>query len=143
LEKAQDRKKKMNLEGGKGNSKSYNPFSVLSHSDIAQIAKDVGVSLGSNQIESDLSILEVQNSDLVRSFEFEKGCDACHVENSGRTSLEEPHVSNGVDAPCTPVAIPGSSQMGGVQDASGQWTHVVNRKKTKSRFQDERNFLEC
>jgi hypothetical protein len=48
LEKAQDRKKLVNLEGGKGNSKSYHSSNVLSNDEISNIAREVGVCLDKN-----------------------------------------------------------------------------------------------
>jgi hypothetical protein len=57
LEKAQNRKKRSNLEEPKG--LSHNPFSILSIADISEIAQDTGVVLGKNTLEKDRSLLEI------------------------------------------------------------------------------------
>jgi hypothetical protein len=44
LEKALDRKKHINLEGGHGNAKSYNTFSVLSNSRIVHVVSHPKIS---------------------------------------------------------------------------------------------------
>jgi hypothetical protein len=59
LEKAQERKKMVNLEDPKGMTISFNPFSVLSSYEISKVAKNIGVSLGSSLDEIESSILEV------------------------------------------------------------------------------------
>jgi hypothetical protein len=77
LEKAQARKKVVNLEATQGISKSHNPFSVLSSVEIASIAKDVGINLGDSVFESRKAILEVQESDLVRMKDYKNKCEMC------------------------------------------------------------------
>jgi hypothetical protein len=52
LEKAQDRKKRTNLEGPKGNSRSQNPFSILSNTEILNVARTVGIQTGQDTKES-------------------------------------------------------------------------------------------
>jgi hypothetical protein len=51
MEKAQERKRMVNQETEKGNSKSYTQPSVLSRSKICSIASSVGVSLGQSHSE--------------------------------------------------------------------------------------------
>jgi hypothetical protein len=81
MEKAQARKKLVNLEGTKGISKTSNPFSALSSEEIITIAKDVGVSLGVSSNEIDKSILEVQSSDISRLENFNSKCDQCQISS--------------------------------------------------------------
>jgi hypothetical protein len=52
LEKAQDRKKKINLEGHQGMEKSSNPFSALSIPEISDIADKIGVNLACSKTDT-------------------------------------------------------------------------------------------
>jgi hypothetical protein len=70
LEKAQERKNKVNLEGMKGNTKSYNSFSVLAANEISKIADVTGISLGVDQIARDEFIIDIQTSDSNRANVF-------------------------------------------------------------------------
>jgi hypothetical protein len=70
LEKAQERKKKVNLEGMKGNTKSYNSFSVLAANEISKIVDATGISLGVDQIARDEFIIDIQTSDSNRANVF-------------------------------------------------------------------------
>jgi hypothetical protein len=62
LEKARERKKKTNLEGGAGISKSYNTFSILSADDVSSLAECAGISLGADLKDKESSILEIQEA---------------------------------------------------------------------------------
>jgi hypothetical protein len=64
LEKAQDKKKHINLEGGHGNAKSYNTFSVLSNSEIVHVVGVVKVEIGSDRFEKSSSLAKIQEVDL-------------------------------------------------------------------------------
>jgi hypothetical protein len=57
LEKAQDKKKKTNLETTQGTSP--NSFSLLSDLDILHISKDIGICLGADRKDEKQSILEI------------------------------------------------------------------------------------
>jgi hypothetical protein len=48
LEKAQDRKNRVNLENSKGINKDPNPFSMLTASEIIEVAECVDICLGKN-----------------------------------------------------------------------------------------------
>jgi hypothetical protein len=77
LEKAQDRKKLVNLEGGKGNSKSYHSSNVLSNDEISNIAREVGVCLDKNQVETNNAVREIQSSDSSRAVLYADNCEIC------------------------------------------------------------------
>jgi hypothetical protein len=77
LEKAWERKKLVNLESGKGNSKSYLSAHTLSKSEINDVAREVGVCLGKEQKDVDNAISMIQDSDLGRAEVFSRECDAC------------------------------------------------------------------
>jgi hypothetical protein len=48
MEKAQDRKRRTNLDGVKGDSKAYNSFAPLSCDEIVSVADEIGVKLGND-----------------------------------------------------------------------------------------------
>jgi hypothetical protein len=75
LEKAQDRKKKTNLEEPQGIS--HNPFSVLSISDVNEIASDVGIRLGVDQPTQGQVVLDMIAEQGDRKLEFDKKCLMC------------------------------------------------------------------
>jgi hypothetical protein len=50
LVKAQERKRRTNLEDGMGEAQSSNTFSVLSNSKFAKIASTIGVSSGRDNV---------------------------------------------------------------------------------------------
>jgi hypothetical protein len=66
LEKAQKRKKFTNLDGYHGNSKTYNPFSILSNSEISNVAKTVSVEIEKDKSERASSLAKIQELDLKR-----------------------------------------------------------------------------
>jgi hypothetical protein len=60
---------------------SHNPFSIMSLSDISEIALDTGVVLGSNALEKDKSLLELIEKDSDRKVAFDKTCPSCQVDS--------------------------------------------------------------
>jgi hypothetical protein len=128
LEKAQDRKKKVNLE--EPNGISHNPFSVLS-SEIYEIALDTGIILGNNEVDRDQTILEIVEKDKERILVFEKTCSGCHIDNDVAVDNVDDHGVCGGDDPCTPVAQIIVPLMGDRIDGNGQWTLIGNRKQSK------------
>jgi hypothetical protein len=63
MEKARERKKKANLDGGKGNAKTYNPFSILSNHDLSSLVEVTCVKLWENEIEVKSILDEMQDND--------------------------------------------------------------------------------
>jgi hypothetical protein len=76
LEKAQDRKKRVNLEEPKG--MAHNPFSDLSSSDIAS---DTEIVLGKEVVDKLQPILEIVEKDRDRKVRFESTCTSCQVDD--------------------------------------------------------------
>jgi hypothetical protein len=60
IEKAQDRKKKANLEDLQGIPKPMNQFIVLSNSEISNVAARTGISLGSSVVDKVKSLDNIQ-----------------------------------------------------------------------------------
>jgi hypothetical protein len=88
LEKAQERKKKANLDDCKGNSKTYNPFSVLLNHEISSLAEVTGISLGNSDEEISSMLADIQECDNMRAKNFRDSCSSCHVE-IGESSVGE------------------------------------------------------
>jgi hypothetical protein len=83
LEKAQDKKKKANLEIPKGIPQ--NSFAALSCTDIADISEivvDTGIVLGRNPKEIENSLPEMLGKDNDRKSVFEKFCPDCQAIDS-------------------------------------------------------------
>jgi hypothetical protein len=60
IEKAQDRKKKANLEDLQGIPKPMNQFIVLSNSEISNVVARTGISLGSSVVDKVKSLDNIQ-----------------------------------------------------------------------------------
>jgi hypothetical protein len=107
LEKSQDRNKHTNLEGGHGNSKTYNTFCILSNSEIVYVARIVNVEIGNNRFEKSSSLAKIKEVDLGRAEVFNRNYSVCQSSEvadmtnlDGRSSL----VEGGDDAPNTPMS---------------------------------------
>jgi hypothetical protein len=76
LEKAQERKRIVNLETGqgKGNSKSYLHPPTLSKPEISNLSSSIGVKLGKDQREAEVAATMIQNSNMNRAEEYTKQC---------------------------------------------------------------------
>jgi hypothetical protein len=136
-EKAREKKKKTNLDGCKGNSKTYNPFSVLSYHDISSLAEVTGVSLGRDEKEVKSVLTEMQSSDNERGKIFSDSCISYKVENVvtsavGRDGKEGQ--GEGEDAPVTPHVHLSYPQQESNEGTHGQWACVLNRKKVMSKI---------
>jgi hypothetical protein len=107
MEKAQERKKKADLDGYKGNSKTYNPLLILSCSDISNMAEVTGVSLGKDTKEIENVIGEMQLNDEKMALNFKDKCEVCQTDSvvgPGVDAVDNVTVREGGDAPVTPVA---------------------------------------
>jgi hypothetical protein len=71
MKNAQERKKKNNLEGLHGNSKSYNSFHALSKSEINRIVVETGISLGVDRMDRAASLHDIQQTDKDRAKKFD------------------------------------------------------------------------
>jgi hypothetical protein len=138
LKKAQDRKKKTNLDGNQGIPKPLNPFSVLSISEIPEVAAQTSVSLGSKVEDRVSSMEQTQNMDKTRVEVFSNECEKCHKGVANELdSLDNVvvEVTKGEDAPSTPVHQTIGYPVDGNPVLQGQWPLVVNRKKNKPKVQ--------
>jgi hypothetical protein len=123
---------KANLEGNKGNIR--NPFSALSTSEILEVAKCTGVSLGNEQSSKVVSAMEILNREKDRVKIFDKSCQMCQDVSVDVEIKEDLLAGVGEDAPCTHVQHIITSQDRNLSEIAGQWTKVVNRKKLKNRL---------
>jgi hypothetical protein len=144
MEKAQERKKKVNLEGSKGNTKSYNPFSVLSNSDISALAEVTGVRLGKNEKDKFAVMFDIQEKEDMMVQSFNASCSVCHSEGRENEDLVVSVVAGeeGEGALETPPVHVNNPQLVGSGMIQGQWTGVINRKKSKPRLNHEMSLLE-
>jgi hypothetical protein len=74
MEKAQERKKIVNLEKAKGISKTSNSFFVLDTEEICNAAKVVGINLGDDQTAESRSVSDIMNCDRDSSSTFDENC---------------------------------------------------------------------
>jgi hypothetical protein len=133
LEKAQERKKRTNLEGSKGMNKNSNPFSVLAINEITNIAECVGVSLGLDQAKVKKSVLDILGKDKTRAQNFIQSCQVCQ---GFKDSVEEEKETecgvgsgSGEKAPCTPTNQMIDFLMRDLSEEAGQWTCVGQQQQ--------------
>jgi hypothetical protein len=69
----------VNLEEPKG--MAHNPFSVLSSSEISEIASDTEIVLGNEVVDKLQPILEIVDKDRDRKVRFESTCTSCQVDD--------------------------------------------------------------
>jgi hypothetical protein len=86
MEKSQERKRRVYLDGGKGNPKTYNPFSVLSNVEIAKVVSTVNVEIGRDVAEIMNSVAEIREVDASRDVNFRDSCKSCKEVNIGNDS---------------------------------------------------------
>jgi hypothetical protein len=139
MEKAQDRKRLTNQETLKGNTKSKSSFDALASDEIVTMANVIDISLGKNDNDVLKSSVEVMDRDRNRSIEFRAQCSACQGEVGDENNLNVMGVPLEEEITMTPHNFPNQPQMEGSPNMPGQWTLVVNRKKSKSRLPNERN----
>jgi hypothetical protein len=89
LEKAQKRKKVVNLETRKIGNKPSNSFFIMSQSEIAITAKSVGIKLGSDVVEVEKAIVEIQDIDRSRGSTFTADCSSCNKNKDSLVKVEE------------------------------------------------------
>jgi hypothetical protein len=150
LDKAQERQKRTNLEGGAGISKTSNSFSVLSSSIISELANVVGISLGGDSKGIDFSSREMQEAGVIQTKLFEESCRTCQLGSSmdDVAALDETFKGlaevnvEGVD-PQTSGNVMIIPQLEECLDCLEQWTQVRKRKKNKPKHFDEMHVLEC
>jgi hypothetical protein len=83
MEKAQERKRRVNLDGGKDNSRTYNPFSVLSNVEISKAISTVQVEIGKNVVAKMETGGKIQEADVGRSVQFRESCERYKEINIG------------------------------------------------------------
>jgi hypothetical protein len=90
LEKAQERKKIINMEKTKGITKTLNSFSVLAAEEIWSLAKVVGISLGVDQGVESKSMLDIMESDRARISTLSESYSQCKNvgESLGENAVE-------------------------------------------------------
>jgi hypothetical protein len=131
LEKAQERKKVVNLETRKIGNKPSNSFSIPSQSEIAIIAKSVGIKLGSDAVEVEKAIAEIQDIDRSRGSTFSTDCSSCNENKDSLVKVEE---VNYMSSSLTHVECSVWPQLEEDVESHGQWTRVANRKKSKPKL---------
>jgi hypothetical protein len=132
LEKAQDKKKKVNLESNQGIPKSLNPFCALSFPEITDVAAKTGIRLGSSKDDRVKELDKIQAMDRVRVESFSKDCDMCQKGVPNGTCTLGDVVGNeyqGDVAPSTLVHLVRNDPVEVSPIQLGQWTLVRNRKK--------------
>jgi peptide subunit release factor 1 (eRF1) len=102
LEKAQDMKKKINLEEPKGITQ--NSFSLLSAQEFSNVARDTSISLGRDR-ESEMQLVQnLLDKSGIRKEDFDKVCPDCKVANDKiRNEVVDTVSACGKDDPCTPT----------------------------------------
>jgi hypothetical protein len=136
MEKAQDRKKKANLDDIQGISKPINQFYVLSTSEISNVAARIGISLGSSVADKMRSLDNIQCMDNVRVEKFSKDCvkcQECDPKDTKNSDVVIDRDAQGDVAPCTPIQQIVDNPVGGSPESQGQWTLVVKRRKGKTK----------
>jgi hypothetical protein len=86
MEMAQKRKRRANLDGGKGNSNSYNPFSILSNVEITKMTSTVNVDIGKNVSDRIESLAKIQEIDASTNSRFRDNCVRCQEKIVGNDS---------------------------------------------------------
>jgi hypothetical protein len=91
------------LKSTKGTNKTISSFSVLSDSEILEVAECVDVRLGKDQVEVNEAILTILDKEKEIAVDFDKYCQMCQdlsldkeIKSDMITGLEDV-------APCTPV----------------------------------------
>jgi hypothetical protein len=137
MEMAQERKRRANLDGGKGNSKSYNPFSVLSNAEITKMTSTINVDIGKNVSDRIESLAKIHEIDASTNSRFRDNCVRCQERivgnDSGSGQCEECGGHGNVD-PSTPTPQTLPSLVEDEAKQQGQWTCVINKRKSKSRL---------
>jgi hypothetical protein len=100
MEKAQDRKKKANLESTKGINKTLNPFFVLTTSEILEAAECVDVRLGNDQVDEGETVVEILDKERDIVVAFDKACQMCQDLSLDKVLKNDVLTWPGDDAPC-------------------------------------------
>jgi hypothetical protein len=123
LEKAQDRKKKTNLEEPKGITQ--NSFSLLSAQEFSDIARDTGIGLGRDRETEMQSVHDLLDKSEIRKEDFDQVCPNCKIVNDKiRNEAIDAGSGCGNDDPCTLATGIIKPQVGDLSDNMGQWTYV-------------------
>jgi hypothetical protein len=88
------------------------------------------------------SCVEVRDRDVSRSKEFRSQCASCQGEMNMEGSMENIECSLAEENTVTPSIVSFQPQVEGSSDNHGQWTLVVNKKKSKLRLNHEGDNLE-
>jgi hypothetical protein len=89
MEKAQERKIKVILEGNKGIVKNTNPFSALSTSEVLEAAECTGVRLGNDQATKVATASEILDRDKDRVEIFDKSYQVCQDMSLGEEAKND------------------------------------------------------
>jgi hypothetical protein len=131
LEQAQERKKVVNQETRKIGNKPSNSFSILSQSEIVSTSKSVGIKLGSNSVEVEKTISEIQDIDWSRRSSF---VDDYSTRKEDKVSEMAVGEENEMLMSSTSVEMSVPPQVEDSVEPHGQWTRVANRKKSKPKL---------
>jgi hypothetical protein len=124
------------MGGGRDNIKT-SKIMLLSSSEISELAIETDISLGKNAQSEAESIRVIQEAESGRAGSFNEQCSICQEGKcKDKESVEDTgvHVVDGEVAPSTPVLSRVNSNGEKSSEQQGQWTLVVNRKKSKSRL---------
>jgi hypothetical protein len=66
----------------------HNPFSILSASNITDIAIDTGIKLGRDKKSNDQFLLEILDKNRSRKVEFDKMCPTCQMDDITKVTVE-------------------------------------------------------
>ncbi|TVT99235.1 hypothetical protein EJB05_55411, partial [Eragrostis curvula] len=149
MQRAQDLRKEWNLEAKKGMNKNFNPFSVLSVSEITTVADVVGINLG-EQVDVVSEVVEsFQKVDAGRKVDMIQSCSTVGCSEKNRNSIEVDTVLLGVDKV---VALECSTPENSILrhqvedpeilESMESWSVVKSRKKFFKINKNERNVLE-
>jgi hypothetical protein len=114
--------------GVKSNSKSYNPFSILTNSKISNVARIVGVQIGQDAKSKVSSLAKIQESDASRAEIFSDACVSCQGDSlSNEVDLVEVRNAEvGGEYGSTTHEQNPRPQLEDRSGPHGRWTCVVN-----------------
>jgi uncharacterized protein with PIN domain len=138
LEIAQNRKKKSNLEENPRMNRPQKSLIVNDDGDLGRLAAETGIQLGVDSESILDTIAEIKEREAKRDKMFSESCELCHDKVSDN-SAESSVVDNEVDGnkygdPHTPTHACSIPQLEDTSASHGQWTMVVNKKKSKARL---------
>jgi hypothetical protein len=138
LEIAQDRKTKSNLEENTSMNRPKKSLIVIDGSDLGKLASETSIQLGIDNESILDTIAEIKECEAKRDEMFSESCEVCRdkiVDTNAGSSVVDNEVEGNRDGdPHTPTHVCSIPQVEDVSASHGQWTVVVNKKKSKARL---------